>query len=389
MLKTLKILQVNPFFSPAHGGSARSSYDITKFLSQRNEVVFYTSNYKFSREWAESLPQVKVYPFTSLLNMNFFVTPALINKARKEIKHFDLVHLHNYRTYQNIVIAHYARKNHVPYIVQAHGSLPIMMDNRKTKKLFDTYFGLGILQNSAYVIALNRFEASQYVSMGVPRAKIQIIPNSVECPILPKLGQFKSRYGLAMDSKLVLYLGRIHKIKGLDVLVRAFARVVRNCDNTYLVIVGPDDGYLENVLSLVKLLHLEKNVLVTGPLYGERKLEAYVDSEIYVLPSTYECFPIGLVEACACSIPVIASNVGSVSEIINNGKTGFLVQPGNVEELANRMDSLLSNKKKFVEVGLRASRFVIDNFSNDKIFKKLENLYEDILLTSKSKEENT
>jgi len=85
----------------------------------------------------------------------------------------------------------------------------------------------------------------------------------------------------------------------VDVFVKAFANVIEKLDDVRLVVVGPDDEYLGELRALVKALRMEDKVLITGPLYGEDKLEAYVDADVYVLPSRYETFPMGL-EAYAC-----------------------------------------------------------------------------------------
>ena len=82
----------------------------------------------------------------------------------------------------------------------------------------------------------------------------------------------------------MLCLGRIHRIKGIDILVKAFANIIEKLKDVRLVVVGPDDGYLGELVALIKALKMEDNVLITGPLYGRDKLEAHVDAKVYVLP---------------------------------------------------------------------------------------------------------
>jgi len=104
----------------------------------------------------------------------------------------------------------------------------------------------------------------------------------------------------------VLYLGRIRRIKGVDILVKAFANIIEKLKDVRLVVVGPDDGYLGELVALINALKMEDNVLITCPLYGRDKLEAYVDAKVYVLPSRYETFPMSLLEAYACAKPWFA-----------------------------------------------------------------------------------
>ena len=81
-------------------------------------------------------------------------------------------------------------------------------------------------------------------------------------------------------------------------------------------------------------MRINDNVLLVGPLYGEDKLSAYVDADVYVLPSTYETFPVTILEAYACSKPVIASNVGSLNDLVIEDVTGLLVEVGSADKLA-------------------------------------------------------
>ena len=102
--------------------------------------------------------------------------------------------------------------------------------------------------------------------MGVPEEKIAIIPNGIdlsEYASLPPEGSFKKKFGIKEKEKIVLYLGRIHKIKGIDILVKAFANVIKKLDSVRLVVVGPDDGYLSELQALIKALRIEDNVLIT------------------------------------------------------------------------------------------------------------------------------
>ena len=168
------------------------------------------------------------------------------------------------------------------------------------KTALDLLISSRIIQNASKIIALNQREADQYKKIGVSQNKIAIVPNGLDLlkySVMPLKGTFRKRFGISTNEKIVLYLGRIHQIKGIDILIKAFAEVVLKLDNVKLVIAGPDDGFLFEVESLIKILKIGKKVLFVGPLFGNEKLEAYVDADVYVLPSLYEAFPMGLLEA--------------------------------------------------------------------------------------------
>jgi len=388
----MKILQVVPFFPPAEafGGPVKVAYQTAKELVKRkHEVVVYTSDAKDfgSRLRIDSdnvIDGIRVHYFrnvalTLVKKFKLFVTPQLVSRAKEEVKKFDVIHLHEYRTFQNIVIAHYAKKYGVPYILQAHGSIPRIMAKQRLKRIYDILFGYKLLSGAFTVIALSRVEAEQYRSVGVPEEKIEVIPNGIdlsEYADLPSRGCFRKKFGIKEEEKIVLYLGRIHRVKGLDILVEAFARVIEDLDDVRLVIVGPDDGYLSKLEALINALSINDNVLILGPMYGHNKLEAYVDADVYILPSRYEAFSMSLLEAYACGKPVIASRVGGLTDTVVEGITGLLVETGDVRKLTRSMLSLLNDDDRAKEMGLRSKQFVKENFTIEKVVDKLEQLYQ-------------
>jgi glycosyltransferase involved in cell wall biosynthesis len=385
----VKILFVIPYFYPAEafGGPVKVALDIGKQLVKSgHKVVVFTSDAKdlkkrLGRDHAE-VEGMDVYYFRNLSmslvkRSMLFLTPALNKKMRSDLKSFDVVHLHEYTTYQNIVVHYYAKKFGIPYILQAHGSLQII--GRQTRKwIFDSFFGSKLIKDSSKVIALSELEVGQYKGAGVPAEKIALIPNGLDLTgysDLPSPGSFKKKFGLGNNERILLFLGRIHEIKGVDILVRAFASVAHKLDNVKLVIVGPDDGYLERVKALISSAKIEDKVLICGPLYGDAKLEAYIDADIYVLPSRYELFPMTILEAYACGKPVIASDVGRANELVIDGETGLMFESENTKDLASKIFSLMNDAEKAQEMGLKGRQHVRDNFSIEKVAKALEDLY--------------
>ena len=363
-------------------------YQLTKELSKRgHEVSVLTTNAYFNGKKGCEGENGVIYRFElfskRLSKQNIMVAnPEFVSWVKKTLENYDCIHLHGYRNLQNIVIHHYAKKYSIPYVLQAHGTLPRIMVKQRLKWGYDVLFGYRLLRDASKVIALSRMEAEQYRGMGVPEEKIAVIPNGIdlsEYADLPPKGSFKKKFGIDDDEKIVLYLGRIHWIKGIDILVKAFANVIKKLDNIRLVIVGPDDGYLSELQALIKALRIENKVIITGPLYGRDKIEVYVDADVYVLPSRYETFPMTLLEVYACAKPVVASKVGKSKDLVIDNVTGLSVEPVNAEHLASAILYLLNNDDKAEEMGLRGKQFVKKNFAIEKVVDKLERLYEDII----------
>lgn len=390
----MKILQVIPYFPPAYifGGPVRVAYQISKELTNRgHEVVVYTTDAKDFHSRIKMISDnaegIKVHYFKNISlvfvrKLKLFITPQVISSARKEVKKFDLIHLHEYRSFQNVIIHHYVHKWKIPYILQAHGSIPRTGSWKKLKIIYDIFFGYKLLRDASKVIALSGFEAEQYGAMGVPEDKVVIIPNGIDLSDysnLPPKGFFKNKYNIPEEKKIILYLGRIHKTKGIDLLIKAYAYLTKEigCKDAILVMVGPDDGYLNEAKTLTKTLNLEDSVVLTGFVGSEDKLKALVDAEVFVTPSFYG-FPITFLEACAVGIPIVTTSLGDELEWID-GRVGYVTQP-KPQRLAEAIYKIISDKtlrKKFSDSCVET---VKSNFSIEKVVDRLERLYNEVVL---------
>jgi len=378
----MKILQVTAFFSPVHGGSAEVPYQLSKKMAKRgHQVTIYTSDYKLSRDYMDSVGDVKVHPFKTWSSVaNLYITPAIVRKAKEEVRHFDVIHMHNYRTFQNMVVYNYAKKQDIPYVLQAHGSLPRIMSRQRLKQLYDNLWGYKLLEGADRVLAVTREEAEQYKSMEVSEAKIEIVPNGIdlsEFDNLPERGGFRRSHGLGSDQRIILYLGRIDKTKGLDILGKAFANLSSSLNDIKLVIVGPDGGYLPSLKKLIEDLEISDKVLFTGPLYGQEKLNAYVDADVYVLPSLYEIFGITVLEACACGTPVVVTDRCGIADVID-GEAGLVV-PYDKEQLQRSLLKMLGDENLRLKLGKKGKTLVSDKFNWEKIAEQIEGVYQAIL----------
>jgi glycosyltransferase involved in cell wall biosynthesis len=297
-------------------------------------------------------------------------------ELKKEIKNFDIIHVHDFRTYQNVLIHRYAKRYDVPYILQAHGDAPILAEKQTLKRLYDGVWGNNILKDASKTLALNQTEVDNYRKCGVRSSGIEIVPNGIdlsEYDNLSEKGIFRKKYGINNDEKIVLYLGRLHKIKGLDLLVDAFSDLVKRKDNIKLVIVGPNDGYLSILKRQIDDLALNDKVLLTGPLYGNEKLSAYVDADVYVLPSVYDAFPNTVLEAWACGTPVIVTDRCGIANLVDD-KVGCVVE-FDKNQLRDAMFKILSDKELRMRFGGNGRKLVEERFDWSKIVNRVDKVY--------------
>ena len=321
----MKILHVIEFFAPSCGGSVSSTCNLSKELAKiGHEVTIITTDFKFDEEYIKSVEKegVTVIPFHCVVNIgSFLISPCIKKWLKENIKNFNIIHMHNFRSYQNNAVYRYAKKNNIPYLLQARGSVLPFFEKQRLKKVYDLIWGYNILKNTSKVIALTKAEVEQYKKMGISEDKIVTIPNGLNLSLfdhLPEKGSFRDKYDITADTKIILYLGRLHKIKGIDLLIEAFSKVQKEVPLSKLVIVGPDEGCLQTLQKQVAALNVGRDILLTGPLYGKDKFAAYIDANVYVLSSIYEAFPNTVLEAWACGTPVIVTKGCCISDIVEN-----------------------------------------------------------------------
>ena len=385
----MKILQVIPAFYPAHGygGGPRVVYEISKRLVKKgHEVIVYTTDAddKHSRFTTlfRCIDGIEVYYFKNISNSlafehKIFLSPGMVSMLAKSLKNFDIIHIHDTRTIQSIITYYFAKMYGIPYVLQPHGTLTSQTNTKKgAKRNFDLFFGNKILRNAIRAILLNKTEAEKCLEMGLNEAQNKIIPNGIDLSTyrdLPEKGTFKEKYRIDINQPIILYLGRIHESKGIDLLVRAFAELFVRLDHVKLVIVGPDDGYLSALKDLVILLNLNDKVLFTGAISENDKIAAYLDSDVFVTPSFYG-FPLTFLEAMACGVPIITTKKGDFIEGIDN-EIGYVVEYNDLE-LENALFKILSDDE-LRERFKRNAKEKINEFDWNSIVDRIEQVYKE------------
>jgi glycosyltransferase involved in cell wall biosynthesis len=388
----MKILHIFDFFSPHGGGTVDVIYKLARAQAQKDhEVTIYTSDFKLDKAYIASLAGVKIIPFHCVSSLgSFYLTPALIQESRKQIKNFDIIHLHCFRSFQNVVIRHYAKKYGAPYIVDSHGSLPRRAAGETRPKwvlrwFYDVIYGYKLLGNAARIVTENEFGVKEYEAFGGKNRNITVIP--LFFPVedfesLPERGQFRRRFNLG-NRKIIMSLGRINFIKGLDFLVESFSGLAGTREDLSLVIVGPDDGYRNNLERLVANLNLSGRVLFTGFLSGQEKLAALVDADVIVQPSRYEQAAWAPIEAVLCGTPVIVSRDSGSGEDVTRMDAGYLVNYGDKKEMVQTLQAILDDSAKAREKVRRAQEYIRTNLSINKKVEEYEKLYRECIEANK------
>lgn len=381
--RPLRILQVIPHFTPAHGGSVRVVYDIARYLGCRgHEVTIVTSDSGMSESMMESGPFTVESMPCIFARWKFYITPTLVDWARHNIARFDVVHLHEVRTLQNAIVARTARQLDVPFLLSAHGTLPIVVQHQLPKQAYDRLFGRNLLRNAARLVAVSPVEVEQYRQAGVEDARIKLILNGLDLEMfaqLPARGSFLATLpNVRSGTKLLLYLGRIHRSKGIDHLIEAFKVVREHEPESLLAIVGPDDGEQAKLESLVERLGMTEQVIFIGPLYGREKLAALVDADIVVLPSTFEIFGLVAFEALICGTPVVVADDCGAGWIIDEINGGYVAPYGNPAALAEALFEVLAHEDEALRRVAAGQAYIREHLDWNIVIANLEALYREV-----------
>jgi glycosyltransferase involved in cell wall biosynthesis len=344
-----------------------------------------------------------------------FWPPHLPGYVRREIAGFDLVHLHGSRSFMLLPVVHGARKAGVPFVMQPHGTLPVASRGIRDpatswplgKQLYDWLLGGQELKGLSALIALQESERQQALARGIPDHLVEIIPNGLDLSPgqhaavpsrssgYPKPGSFRHRHNIPSDRPLILFLGRINKIKGVDMLVEAFAQMVgrpagsrarpHRLDlspgphglDAHLAIAGPDDGQLGRVQQLIRQHSLGDRVVLPGLLPESEVMAAYRDADLFALPSRSDTFPTAIMEACLAGTPMVVTDGCEIAHLLRDRVAD--VVPFDPGAFAQAMVRLLTDGERYQRYAENCPDVMRDSFSLEVTVDRLERVYERVV----------
>ena len=260
------------------------------------------------------------------------------------------------------------KSKNIPIIYHFHGGnfikrflkSPIFI-KQKIKMLFE---------NSEKVLCISKKWKTDLISV-IPGSKITVLPNGVQIPCT-----FKSKNFLNKNKRkcIISFMGLIAHSKGVFDLVNVVKRLTKCGFEIELRIGGHGD-----IKTLNKLKGKNKNILYLGWLNDKEKEILYQKTDIFVLPSYYEGMPMCILEAMSYGIPVIATSVGGIPEVVEDKKTGILVPPGDIKKLTEALKYLVENRDIRQKFGEAARRRVEEMFNIETVAMRLDVLFSEVI----------
>lgn len=373
--------------SPRYGGPSVALADLTRLLRERGvDTTLITTNSdstgRLSVPLGIAVDQggARVVYFNVWPRGRYALSVPLARALHRTIRDYDVVHIHWLYNFSSLAAAFLASRAGVPYLVQPNGSLNphLMRKNRTLKRLYQSIAGEYTVKRASGLVFTADAERRQ-VGLDVGRTPTYVVPVGLDWrqyAQLPIRGRFRSQYPDLCAKRIVLFVGRLSPQKGLDLLIAAFRAVVYGHPDAHLVIAGPDgDGYGELVKRWVAEARLGQHVSLVGRISDEMKLAAYVDADVFALPSYAENFGAVVTEALACQTPVVISDRVNICEEIARAEAG-IVAKCSPESVADGINRVLSEPSLAVRMALNGREMVKQGFTWDSALQLLIPIYQ-------------
>ena len=219
-------------------------------------------------------------------------------------------------------------------------------------------------------IAVSEYVKQEYIKHGYQAHRIDVVPNFID------INGYAKRRRETHEGVNIIYVGRMSKEKGVQILMRAFERVCKSNKNARLFLIGAGPS-LDDYRALAREIGIETKVLFPGHLSYEMLDYYYSIADIFVHPALFnEPFNLTLLEAMAHEIPILVSDVGSLSSIVK--EAGIVFEMGNVDDLEDKLSFLLANSDRISALSKKCST-VLAEYDDSKVLRTLIASYESIM----------
>lgn len=368
----MKIVQVAPSYPPNIGGVQHCTREISERLTKKShEVEIFTSDIGCKKGKLKSSRNLKIHYLKGFEIAHTFIIPSLFFRILK-IPKDSIIHLHIAKAFLPEVVYLISKIKKIPYIAHVHldvkpsGKLGFLLP------LYKKLFLERVLKSASEVVVPTK----DYVSLisqkySISKEKISVIPYGIN------LEEFKPSTSKLHTPVRLLFVGRLAGQKNIPLLIQSFKKAINRGDREIILHLVGDGEERNTIINLIEKEKLKEKIILHGELRGERLRKVYSNSDIFILSSREESFGIVLIEAMASGLPVIASDIPGVRNVVEHNQTGLLVKP-TLANFAQAIEEIVNNhnlRKKLIKNGLDR----VQNYDWDKIVEKFEQVYRKVL----------
>ena len=385
MAKPIRVLMIVRLFYPWVGGMERQAHKLAKSLIKRGVAVEISTGWWFrgtpQHEQIDGIPVTRnttLWEFFGIKGLRKFggylyIVSLLWHLWRKR-NEYDLIHIHglNYHTFAAVLAGKWFGRGTLTKLANS-GQASDIDKMRQNKKLMFTQQMLPMALESDRFIAINKDIVNELKAAGVPHQKIIKLTNGVEVDEIVA----KEDYTLGSPIRIV-FVGRLHEQKGVDTLLNAFQLLLESYAQRSLSLQLIGDGPLRNELvTLAERLGVMPHVDFVG--LSDQVMAYLHQADLFVLPSRAEGISNALLEAMACALPVVVSQIPGNTDVVEHEKNGLLVPPDDAEALAASIASLLERHDLRKSLGTNARQVVNERYSLDSVADQYISLYHEML----------
>ncbi|OZM57294.1 N-acetyl-alpha-D-glucosaminyl L-malate synthase BshA [Lottiidibacillus patelloidae] len=370
----MKKLKIGITCYPSVGGSGVIATELGKMLADNgHEVHFVTSSLPFRLERFHAniyYHEVEVNQYSVFRYPPYDLTLASKMAEVAKRQNLDLFHVH-YAVPHAVcaVLAKQMVGDNLKIVTTLHGTdITVLAHDSSLKEMIK----FGIEQSDAVTAVSNQL-ADQTIELLSPNKDIETIYNftSVTCQYKNDATKLKNIYGICDNEKVVVHVSNFRPVKRIPDVVAAFEKISHNTPAKLMLIGdGPEAG---SISRLVREKGLDDKVLFLGKQDNVAELLAIAD--VALLLSEKESFGLVLLEAMACGVPVIGTNIGGIPEVITEGYNGFLCELGDINSVAEKATILLNDEDLHKKLSKQAMATVEEKFHRQSIMKQYEDIY--------------
>jgi len=381
-----------PEFLPNWGGVGTYIVELIKHLPEDFEIIVITPDRGEVDTQAlhDNLKVIKTNKAGDTFMYNLKFQYSCLRKVPELVKKEEIDVIHSHTAHMPDLLLSF-KKFDIPVVTTVHSTIKLQ---RRGTKMATSFWDAEFSEKMTYLLypflrLAEEFYFSRereyitvsnwmlnYLEQEYNLGAVEVIYNSVDTDFFYKRKDFKFvNPEMYKNREVILYCGRLIGLKGVSMLIKSMKDVIKRHGNALFLFAGRgNQSYFENLLRELGIPG--KNYEFLGHVDYNRLVEYYSISDVFVLPSFHENLPTSLLEAMACEVPCIATDVGGVPEVIKDGENGIILNVGDAKGLADAINTVLSDYDGFVEMGKRGRDIVLDKFCWRENVKKIVKIYE-------------